>query len=962
MAHAPIVFISSTSEDLRDYRQAAAKAARGLGFFPLMMEDFAADGSGPSVEECRREVEKAEVVIAIVAHRYGWVPDDTGGADAKSITWLECEHAWDVTKKEVLGFLVDPKGDWPPTFYEGHRLNVERKKKGILEEVERNEANLGKFKKRLGERFCKEFSDVPSLREAVMQSLALWKERHPQVEVPPAPGDPEAYLASLQAETAQIRIMKLKSKRAEPYAFDIDEIYIPLTTPAPFDERGPLQRRRTVLEHAVTQRKVVVIGDPGSGKSTFLKRVTVELCRNIQGTRPTDATPFLAPEDRRFPLLIRTPDLTKLLAADQSPKPPDAPDWLPYFLGKQSEYYKWGLDEGFFRRKLGTGACLVMVDGLDEAPDQRLRERVSRMFEKATVAYSKCDFLVTTRPQSYSGDSVLAGFFPLRIGDLEPPEIKTFFRHFAQALLLPANAAQEFQASLEAALDGRGEIREMARNPVMLTALAVLQHNDQKLPEYRVELYESILGWLAAARDAKDDRPTAEKCLEYLRKLALAMQESAAGRTVQINKRAAAELAAREWGGTIEQNENVLERETQDSGIISAVGSDLKFWHLSFQEYLAAREMASFSDEQLLLRAVKSPKLYYPEWREMLRLLGGILKQQGVQKVDGFFNAVLETLPADADLAARTRCAALLSSMMRDLKPMGYQPSDARFDGAIRSVMGIFEAGEAEKIDIRTRVEAADLLGQVGDPRLDDHNWVEIPGGTFWMGAQKNGRNEDAEASGDEPPVHQVTLKGFRIGRYPVTVQEFARFVRAGGYATQKFWEAGGFRKFTEPDEWEVQKGFPSRPVVGVSWFEAAAYCAWAGCRLPTEAEWERVARGPNGARYPWGDRPPLDHSRANYDGTVGSATPVGLYPAGNSLENVCDLIGNVYEWCSDWYGEYPEAAQVNPVGPQKGESKVLRGGAWSYGPLLVRVSYRLRDVPSSRGSGVGFRCAGELR
>jgi hypothetical protein len=274
MPHAPIVFISSTSEDLKDYRQAAAKVASKLGFSYIMMENFSANGRAPSLEECRREVEKAELVIAIVAHRYGWVPNDTGQPDAKSITWLECDHAWTVTKKEVLGFAVDPKADWPPVHYEGHRLNVERKKNGILEEVERNEANLAKFKTELGKYFRKEFTDIHSLREAVMQSLASWKERHPQVQIPIAPGDPETYLQSLQADTAQLRIMKLKSKRAEPYAFDIDEIYIPLTTVAPLDETKfrksrnnksalpELRQRRTVLEHAITQRKVVIIGDP----------------------------------------------------------------------------------------------------------------------------------------------------------------------------------------------------------------------------------------------------------------------------------------------------------------------------------------------------------------------------------------------------------------------------------------------------------------------------------------------------------------------------------------------------------------------------------------------------------------------------------------------------------------------------------------------------------------------------
>jgi len=336
------------------------------------------------------------------------------------------------------------------------------------------------------------------------------------------------------------------------------------------------------------------------------------------------------------------------------------------------------------------------------------------------------------------------------------------------------------------------------------------------------------------------------------------------------------------------------------------------------------------------------------------------LKQQGVQKVDGFVNAVLATVPSSTGLGPHTRCVALLSSMMRDLKPMGYRPSDDRFDAEIKSVMGIFETGQAQTIDIRIRVEAADLLGQVGDPRLDDRNWVEIPSGTFWMGAQKTGRNEDPEAVDREAPVHEVTLRSFRIGRFLVTVQEFAQFVKAGGYAAHSHWEGGGFQEFAEPENWESQMKFPNRPVVSVSWFEAAAYCAWAGGRLPSEAEWERVARGRSGSKYPWGDRPLLDHSHANYELAIGHPTPVGLFPEGNSTENICDLLGNVWEWCSDWYAGYSGGREENPTGPVAGERKVLRGGSWNGDPRNVRVSYRIRNPPTLRYDNIGFRCAAD--
>jgi formylglycine-generating enzyme required for sulfatase activity len=177
----------------------------------------------------------------------------------------------------------------------------------------------------------------------------------------------------------------------------------------------------------------------------------------------------------------------------------------------------------------------------------------------------------------------------------------------------------------------------------------------------------------------------------------------------------------------------------------------------------------------------------------------------------------------------------------------------------------------------------------------------------------------------------------------------------------RKFWEASEFGKFTEPDAWEFQKQFPNRPVVGVSWFEAAAYCAWAGSRLPTEAEWERVARGPKGSKYPWGDEPPLDHSRANYASAIGHPTPVGLFPEGNSPETICDLLGNVWEWCSDSCSAYQESPQSNPVGPKKGEVKIVRGGSWSSNRRDVWASVLSGYERTNRGSNMGFRCVGEL-
>jgi VWFA-related protein len=943
MPDAPIVFISSTSEDLKLHREQAARAANAMGFFPLMMEYFPADGSKLSLAACLEHVDRAKVVVALVAHRYGWVPDDPSNIAAKSITWLECEHAWKAGK-EVLAFLVDPKYDWPAQLYENYRLVTERKKPNIADEVERNEARLQDFKKELSRFVRSNFTDAASVQPLVAVALSEWKERHPSVTTAP-PGDPELYLRFHEDENRQIRIRGLRSKRTEPYFFGIDEIWIPLTT---MSARSEIETRRTELQQALREPRIVVIGEPGSGKSTFVRRIAFELCRNLRGTRPPDAPLFLAGDDRRFPVLIRAADFAKRLADPQRPtKPDDSPDWIPWFLGKQNEEYKWGLDEPFFQNRLKQGDCLILVDGLDEAPDRLLRERMSRLFEKATRAFTKCDFLLTSRSQTYWGEAVVAGFQSLRIEPLEMPAILTFFGHFAEALALTDSEAAQFLTALREALDQRFEIRDMAKNPVMLTALAVLQHNDQQLPDYRVELYEEILRWLAGAREHRPGRHSAENCLALMRKVALAMQDHEGGRIVQINKREAAELAAALSGGSVDQAEKMLEEETEDSGILSPVGqTDLKFWHLSFQEYLAAREIASLSEAEQIERVVNSGKLYQGEWRETMRLLGGVLKQQGTAKIEGLFVAILEARVRT--LAGEARCAGLLGSMMRDLAGMGYEPQTGEYREVVRSVNRIFERQEAEKIPLKDRVEAAEALGRVGDPRLEGANWIDVPAGSFRMG---------------EDPVREVKLNRYRIGKYPVTVQEYEVFVRRGGYALREHWKAGGFGKFAEPKAWKEQLEHPNRPVVSVSWYEASAYCSWTGGRLPTEAEWERAARGRHSCNYPWGNEPDLDPSRANYgfEGSPGAPTPVGLFPLGTSVEGVADLLGNVWEWCSDWYAEYDLQQIENPRGPEQGEDRVLRGGSWLLDPQNVRASYRDWLEPSNRYSSIGFRCAGEL-
>lgn len=226
--------------------------------------------------------------------------------------------------------------------------------------------------------------------------------------------------------------------------------------------------------------------------------------------------------------------------------------------------------------------------------------------------------------------------------------------------------------------------------------------------------------------------------------------------------------------------------------------------------------------------------------------------------------------------------------------------------------------------------------------------WVEIPEGTFRMGS------EEEEGRENERPIHEVTLSPFRISRYPITNAQYAEYVRATGAAPPHHWSRG-----------RIPDGKENHPVVYVSWENAMELCAWLKerlalgenetLRLPTEAQWEYAARGKEGRQYPWGNGPPTEE-HANFDMTVGDTTPVDAYPSGITPEGVYDLAGNVWEWCYDWYGRYGSEKQTNPEGPDKGTSRVLRGGAFGDVDDSLRCAFRNLGDPDFRDHGVGFR------
>ena len=214
-------------------------------------------------------------------------------------------------------------------------------------------------------------------------------------------------------------------------------------------------------------------------------------------------------------------------------------------------------------------------------------------------------------------------------------------------------------------------------------------------------------------------------------------------------------------------------------------------------------------------------------------------------------------------------------------------------------------------------------------------DWVTIPAGEFIMGSDDKGDSEK--------PMHKFYLPEYQIARVPVTNEQWRVFLQDSDYQWangDKLWQNG------------LPRGKEKHPIVSVTWYDAMAFCKWAGVRLPTEAEWEKAARGTDGRNYPWGNQEPIT-SLCNFNRNVGDTTEVGNYPQGASPNGCLDMAGNVWEWCSNEYAPYPYKANDG----QKNNIKVLRGGAWGTQGYYVRASYRDRRSTTKWPELIGFRC-----
>lgn len=399
------------------------------------------------------------------------------------------------------------------------------------------------------------------------------------------------------------------------------------------------------------------------------------------------------------------------------------------------------------------------------------------------------------------------------------------------------------------------------------------------------------------------------------------------------------------------------------------------FFHLSFQEFLAAQRLADVESDGL--RDAIATRAVAPEWRNTLSfVVGNVLAtsttpERAVRLVKG----LIEQHGGNDGVALVAADAIEIFSRRRIRLPASVE------DRLRQTLLGaIVGSGPA-----RDRCDAGAALGRIGDPRFRAEAWflpnepllgfVEVPAGPFTMGSDKT---KDAGAYENELPQHPVTLPAFYIARWPVTVAQFRAFVEAP--------DNDGFT----PGDMDCLLGAPNHPAVRVSWHEALAYSRWltrklrewdgtpeplrrllhatAGSpwsvTLPSEAEWEKAARGTEGRVYPWGDA--ADPNRANYDETgIGGTSAVGCFPGGASPYGVEDLGGNVWEWTRSLWGRnfklefgypYGQEGQREDLAAPDEVARVMRGGAFYSISGFVRAACRFRHTPDDRLYFIGFR------
>ncbi len=731
-------------------------------------------------------------------------------------------------------------------------------------------------------------------------------------------------------------------------------------------ERQPESVSVSVEEALARHDRLVVLGDPGSGKTTLLRYLSLLYAEDMATGGGKVREKLELDESGRLPIYIPLGQIGRYVEAHAIDRDGTAGHGvLIDFLVKSLKEDRIDLDENFFDPWLAEGKAAVFLDGLDEVADPKLRGTVSRLVESFVRGNPRCRYAVTSRIVGYKGTARLGeGFKITTIRDFSMKDVESFLGNWhllaeygkGDAGEEARNRAARQTRRLLDAIEANERIRELAINPLMLTVIALVHRDRVSLPDRRAELYaeavDVLLGKWDEAKDVGEISVLGKKKFDagdkrlVLQGVAMAMHRSNQKEISSEELRKHLESAFSDFIKEKEEIREAAERFIrvieERTGLLAARGQGAySFSHLTFQEYLAALSIAERED--YIPFTLRCAQMRW--WREVILLEAGYLGTQGKKRVSRLIRAI-------ADLKEEPEPFHNLVLAAECLKDAG----DSRVEGNLkRDVMVRLRKGVEKpppliakwtrrfgaKEWIEYRSAAMDALVRIGagfwSMPYGEPEWVEIPAGEFVMG------------EGKERKVH---LDAYAISKVPVSNAQYLLFVKDVGYEQPGHWTDG-----------KPPKNIESHPVVNVSWFDAAEYCNWLGHKtgrkigLPTEAQWERAARGIDGRIFPWGNKwDPLKCNSAELG--IVNTTPAGIFPEGASPEGALDMMGNVWEWCFDWYGPFQDHFARDPKGSKDEARWTYRGGSFGYWSFFGRSALRLSGGPAFRHLHLGFRLA----
>ena len=799
----------------------------------------------------------------------------------------------------------------------------------------------------------------------------------------PEPGEivraleiPEGYKDWVQKFYSTISYDQL-AKKGEVLPVQLLEVYIPLETANPFhkaeiermskdrvvksrmeqkDELGEeadLKEPATIDIEALLGRVncILLRGKAGMGKTTLIKHLANTI---TEGSCQNALRDYL-------PVMVFLKDLW--LVYNEELKRTKRKITFEPLLKAYLEKIKCPLDLAVISYFLQHNRTLFMFDGLDEIPEG-IRDDLVELIAAFQYQNKGNRFLITGRPHGIAGrPHERFGKYLCEIEYLDDQKINEFLRKWFRAVSGKATGIADLTAEdMISDIGFHEHVSVFTQNPLLLAAVCVLYLVGGRIPEQRADLYDRIvenLLWRRFHDPAEPDKVSEVR--EFLMLLAFEIQNKnlktfEVGDGLDVLKTISVQKEDEPANVYQRRIHHLFDEIEPNCGLFSRLsGGEIEFTHLTFQEFMAAKHI-DYMDLDY------NDFLENDWWAETILLYTGLVSLERKKRSNDIVEEILNTKQEDEN--TKRRLWLLGSRALRDFQP---SKRDDKVVALARDKL--YELIETNA-SIEERFEAGEIVGALGDPRIKADNMVLVTGGKFMRGSSE----DDAYAYPDEKPQREIYLKNFMIGKYPVTNGEFKEFIDDGGYDREEFWTRKGWlwrveKKISEPLFWHDRKwNAPNFPVVGISWFEASAYVKWLSektgyrYRLPTEAEWEKAARGTNGLKYPWGEH--FDKNLCNSsESRLLRTSSIGIFPKDKSPYVCFDMAGNVWEWCSDWYNDnyYADCSGRKPKGPSSGADRVIRGGFWLSNARNCRSANRDHDDPRSRGSGLGFRLLQEL-